>query len=450
MARSEVDNINIFSPQEDLLDMGVKAYEENVPLLGQIGVGLTPPGLAIDAAEAAKYGRDAFRDFRQGSIGSGLANTGIAALSAIGLVSVVGDFAKIGGKKLLKPFVKQEETGIATLDRIPIYKQPQIVETEFVKKAQGDIVSPDDLYRRSTDLNKPFQNDVAKIANDLQLEKAPSTKTLKTGETINVETKTLESIEDKMIRGKKPSEITDGIRTRVYVNTPEDGDEIVRLLNKKYALLDEGEKIIKQTGFQARNINLRVVGPNNQSVVAEVQLITKPMADAADITHPMYKQQRSMRKKLYAQGVTDIPREVIQQEEKLITMQKEIFDEARKQIDPTFTEKIVVRKRYGGYIGKEGKSFPMTPNFSSNSALESMMPLSKKSPTWSALATTQSDSSMGMYKPLKDSGPEGAKTAGPLSQSKYFNSLSITPNIQKYAQNYNLDDIDIFNPKVQT
>ena len=47
MARSEVDNINIFAPQEDLLDMGVKAYEENVPLLGQIGVGLTPPGLAI-------------------------------------------------------------------------------------------------------------------------------------------------------------------------------------------------------------------------------------------------------------------------------------------------------------------------------------------------------------------------------------------------------------------
>ena len=102
MARSEVDNINIFAPQEDLLDMGVKAYEENVPLLGQIGVGLTPPGLAIDAAEATKYGRDAFRDFRQGSIGSGLANTGIAALSAIGLVPVVGDLLKTGGKSLIK------------------------------------------------------------------------------------------------------------------------------------------------------------------------------------------------------------------------------------------------------------------------------------------------------------------------------------------------------------
>ena len=102
MARSEVDNINIFAPQEDLLDMGVKAYEENVPLLGQIGVGLTPPGLAIDAAEAAKYGRDAFRDFGQGNIGSGLANTGIAALSAIGLVPVVGDLLKTGGKSLIK------------------------------------------------------------------------------------------------------------------------------------------------------------------------------------------------------------------------------------------------------------------------------------------------------------------------------------------------------------
>ena len=41
---SEVDSIDIFTPQQDLLDRGVIAYEENVPLLGQVAAGFTPPG----------------------------------------------------------------------------------------------------------------------------------------------------------------------------------------------------------------------------------------------------------------------------------------------------------------------------------------------------------------------------------------------------------------------
>jgi shikimate kinase len=99
---SEVDSIDIFTPQQDLLDKGVIAYEENVPLIGQIGVGLTPPGLGVDLAETSKYGRDAYRDFSQGRLGPGFANTGIAALSAIGLVPVIGDLLKTGGKSFIK------------------------------------------------------------------------------------------------------------------------------------------------------------------------------------------------------------------------------------------------------------------------------------------------------------------------------------------------------------
>ena len=99
---SEVDNIDIFAPQQDLLDLGVSAYEENVPLLGQIGVGLTPAGLGVDLAETTKYGRDAYRDFSEGRIGPGFANTGIAALSAIGLIPVIGDLLKAGGKSAIK------------------------------------------------------------------------------------------------------------------------------------------------------------------------------------------------------------------------------------------------------------------------------------------------------------------------------------------------------------
>ena len=97
-----IDNIDVFD-QRDALDKAVEAYED-VPLLAQIGIGLTPPGLAIDAAETAKYGRDAISDFGEGEIKSGLINTGIAGLSALGAIPIVGDILKRYGKKGLKAF----------------------------------------------------------------------------------------------------------------------------------------------------------------------------------------------------------------------------------------------------------------------------------------------------------------------------------------------------------
>ena len=59
MATSELDNIDPFEP--DALDVAVDTYSEEVPLAAQIGIGMTPAGLAVDAAEMAKYGRDPFR-----------------------------------------------------------------------------------------------------------------------------------------------------------------------------------------------------------------------------------------------------------------------------------------------------------------------------------------------------------------------------------------------------
>ena len=70
MARSVSDNVNIFEPGKDILDRAVEGYEENVPLVGQIAAGFTPPGIAMDVAAAGKYGRDAFKEFKQGNIGS--------------------------------------------------------------------------------------------------------------------------------------------------------------------------------------------------------------------------------------------------------------------------------------------------------------------------------------------------------------------------------------------
>tara|TARA_R110000796_G_scaffold10837_1_gene36370 strand:- start:47 stop:1360 length:1314 start_codon:yes stop_codon:yes gene_type:complete len=102
MAQNISDNINVFEPDKDLLDRAVEGYEQNVPLLAQIGAGFTPPGIAIDIAEMTKYGRDAAREFGQGNIGRGFANAGIAGLSALGTIPLVGDLIKPGGKSLIK------------------------------------------------------------------------------------------------------------------------------------------------------------------------------------------------------------------------------------------------------------------------------------------------------------------------------------------------------------
>ena len=100
MATAPTNDIDIFD--KDLLDRAVETYEEEVPLLAQIGIGFTPQGLAIDAAETAKYGRDAFREFSKGNVKSGFMNTGIAGLSALGAVPFIGDTLKHFGKKPLK------------------------------------------------------------------------------------------------------------------------------------------------------------------------------------------------------------------------------------------------------------------------------------------------------------------------------------------------------------
>ena len=59
MAQGLTDNVNIFAPEKDILDRAVEGYEENVPLVGQIAAGFTPPGMAMDVVAAGKYGRDA-------------------------------------------------------------------------------------------------------------------------------------------------------------------------------------------------------------------------------------------------------------------------------------------------------------------------------------------------------------------------------------------------------
>ena len=104
-------NIDIFqqggAADKDLLDRLVEGYEETVPLPAQILAGFTPPGMAADLAAGGKYGRDAIGEFRAGNIKPGLMYAGIAGLSTLGALPLIGDLFR-PGKQALK-------SGIASL-----------------------------------------------------------------------------------------------------------------------------------------------------------------------------------------------------------------------------------------------------------------------------------------------------------------------------------------------
>ena len=118
---------------------------------------------------------------------------------------------------------------------------PKSQELDFITSTQAAIKSPEDLYNTSTKLNPRFQAEVKSIADNLGLEKAPKFK-MSGGKTIDVEVKSLESIQDKALRKQgNVQEITDGMRTRIYVNKPADSDKVVAQLNKKYdVIIDRG------------------------------------------------------------------------------------------------------------------------------------------------------------------------------------------------------------------
>ena len=78
----------------DFLDKSIEDYEETVPLGAQILTGFTLPGMGIDLAAAGKYGRDAYRDLQAGRGKEGAINLGIAGLSALGAIPLVGELVK--------------------------------------------------------------------------------------------------------------------------------------------------------------------------------------------------------------------------------------------------------------------------------------------------------------------------------------------------------------------
>ena len=115
------EDVDIFQQggpaDKDLLDIAVEGYEENVPLVAQIAAGFTPPGMAMDIAAAGKYSRDAARDIKEGRLKQAAIAGGIAGLSALGAIPLIGDLFR-GPKSLLKGIDTKQADAVVDIKNI--------------------------------------------------------------------------------------------------------------------------------------------------------------------------------------------------------------------------------------------------------------------------------------------------------------------------------------------
>ena len=443
------ENVDIFqqggSADKDLLDIVVEGYEENVPLPAQMLAGLTLPGIGMDIAAAGKYGRDAPRDIREGKFKQAAISGGIAGLSALGAIPILGDLAK-GPKSALKK-------GLASLDDSKALDERAVIRAHQADLNTGNPLA--DAYKmraRAERLSPEFQEFTQNMARSLDLETTLpeiSGKFGSVGEpfgTLKGIPRMIEKTRDKY-KGDI-SALTDPMRTRVVVNTPAEEEAFVRLLGDSgYQFFDKG-RVVKPEGFVDRKINLAFTGSNGEPLVAEIALITAPMWRASTKQHDFYEEFRA----LLPDGMptTAAQRRMINDEtfakaKELDDKMKQIFSDAKNQIDPAFYDELDIIKKFacGGYVtaGSSGRSAPMTPNLLSKASFDIFEPSNKKSANCFGVATDQSNSFSAMKKPSLPSSYDSI-TAGPSSHVKY--NLSITPSLQKFTNNYNPNDVNIF------
>jgi hypothetical protein len=440
------ENVDIFQEggpaDKDLLDIAVEGYEENVPFLGQVAAGFTPPGMAMDIAAAGKYGRDATRQFLAGNIGQGFGNLGIAALSGLAAVPLVGELANLAKQPLKK--------GIASL--------PSATNKTDILKHQADIntgnplADANKLYDRAVRVAPEFNQQIDDLASNINLKTSLPEQIGKidgaTGQPIGKVKKIprmVEKARDKY--NNDVSQLTDPIRTRVLVKTPAEEEAFVQTLKQNYEVFDKG-RIVKPEGFVDRKILIKFTGSNGEPIVGEVSTITAPMWRASDNNHALFEEYRS----LFPKGMPTDPKElelitndVVNKGRALQKAMSENFGEAKKQIDPDFYKTKVKKFSKGGYVtaGSSGRSAPMIPNVFSKDAFDISDPSTKKSATWLGIANVQSDLPGDIKYPLYPASV-GFTTAGPSSQPKYNVSFSITPSLQKFTKNYNPNEVDIF------
>jgi len=431
----------------DFLDKGIEEYEANVPLLTQIGVGLTPPGMAIDVASAGKYGRDAFRDFGEGEIGEGFKNVGIAGLSGLAAIPLLGEIANLV-KQPLKASLKTSK-GIASLDDA----DPR----RAITRSQADLYSGDpvrDAYKmhdRALRIGPQFNKEIDEIAANLNLTTVLPGTTRKINSYTNQPSGTIK-MPDRIVEkartktGNDVTNITDPIRTRIVINSPADEEAVAAAIANKYKVFDKGRQI-KPEGFVDRKLNIEFTGANGETLIGEVGIITAPMWRASDKGHVYYEEFRSLFPKGMPSDPNDLAKigdDIVKKGNALLEEMDQIFKEAKDQIDPSFYDEV---KKFasGGYVtaGSSGRSLPIAPNFVSKSVLDIFEPSTKKSATWLGSANVQSELPGDMKKP-KYPASTGLITAGPSSQPKYNVSFSINPSLQKFTNNYNPNNVDIF------
>ena len=382
MANS-ISDVDIFEPPKDLLDRSVEAYDENVPLAGKLAIGFTPPGLAIDAAEVGKYGRDAYRDFGSGNLGSGAINLGIAGLSALGFIPLAGDLLKAGGKEVLKrapqKFIDMRAKKLVPTKGNPTFEGPvrdmhprleKGLDRQMVKHQQ-DSPSVFDLFRRAKIANKPFQKEMDDIAMNLNLRTAGSPGEvitdpnllkhidpitgldLRTGNLPGT-VKTIKSMTRKAVDKYDGdfTRITDPIRTRVIANTTQEADEFARQIASRYPTKDSGNQI-SGLGLRDRKLNIQYTDPNGNKIIAEIGIVPQAMKDASELTHKPYEAWRVLTGQY--KNVKEIPPQVLDQLDELKQIQLDIFADAEKLLDPSWLSNDIVKKfAKGGAVAYEG------------------------------------------------------------------------------------------------
>jgi len=446
MATAPTNDIDIFD--KDLLDRAVETYEEEVPLLAQIGIGFTPQGLAIDAAETAKYGRDAFREFSKGNVKSGFMNTGIAGLSALGAVPFIGDTLKHFGKKPLKkgleqlslppPKAQSFKVGDPVDERT--LSEVELRETQDAFNSIQQFDSADEMFDSAKKLNPKFQSDINTIAGDLGHRTVGNPGETKlasklqtgideaTGAPLGQVKKKPRLIEKSAQKyGGDINQITDPIRTRVIVETAQEAREVANQISKKYQTIDSGNQV-NVVGMRDRKLNIRYIDPNSgESIVAEIGVTTLPMHKAAEVAHEDYNAVRSVLTEFKSldpnvKTIDNIPPQIKKYFDQSMENMKEVFSEADLEIDSSWLELTNIKKyRYGGHVtsGNFGSSLPIIPNSFSKSSFE-RFPTFIHSGSNITSAGTQESEPEGMY--LSNEfllSPPSTTTDGTPSQLKY-------------------------------
>jgi len=253
---------------------------------------------------------------------------------------------------------------------------PEVVQREgkdafkelerMLKAHQNDLTTGADMVARAERINPGFQDRVREVSSLLGLEKV---------ETSGV--KSLKSIEEKL--GRKPygpEGITDPIRTRIYVNTVEEADEAARLIGERMPTLDGGFQMIPETGYFDRKLNVQYTSPEGEQLLGEIQLIPKPMSEAAETGHRMYEVARKLEERYGS--ATDIPMSHIRRFEEMQRKQRELYGAASEDIDESILRSIVPKFARGGYVGSSGRSSPMIPySFWKDSSLKGLPSLKK-------------------------------------------------------------------------